>query len=202
MDSSFKNVDVRYIKGKDNVVADALSRLPGDNADDGIPSTTDPTGCTLQPPATALVTTRSKRRRDRSGAFLSPPHGAIEAPPHASAGEATPQHPGQVELPLHDPREDRQHGHSEISITLAFKRRIQSRYKDDPKWRALIEQLQEKKKGLRADMPAYPYAVDDDGFSGYASPTCASVYQAKWSGRYLGFAAPPCIWVSIAHSSA
>ncbi|KAI5299632.1 hypothetical protein KEM55_001933, partial [Ascosphaera atra] len=53
--------------------------LPDDNTDDGIPSTTNPTGCTLQPPDTmAWVAPRSAQHRGRLGPQTTPLQAVIE----------------------------------------------------------------------------------------------------------------------------
>ncbi|KAI5310081.1 hypothetical protein KEM55_001804, partial [Ascosphaera atra] len=148
----------------DNVVADSLSHLPGDIRNDGIPSTTDPTGCTLQSPeSTAWVATRSARPRGSSG-------GSRESTAESVEVHESPPGPGalapcraRATLPLPGPQEDRECSHLEILITPALKRLIKDAYGGDVKWQAIIAQLQEKEKTLEEDMPLYPYTLYADG---------------------------------------
>ncbi|KZZ86573.1 Ribonuclease H-like protein [Ascosphaera apis ARSEF 7405] len=160
---SFPNVEVRYIRGADNTLADALSRLPGAPGDDGIRSTTDPGTAALHgsPAGAAYAVTRSHARQ-------SPPAQAPSAggPPGSGPGQEPGDDdqglPALVRLELPDATEDKSYSESEVTIDEDLKGRLIKGYEADPKWRAIIEQLHQARQRLGNNLPEYPYQLHED----------------------------------------
>lgn len=146
---SFKNLRVHHIPGKDNLVPDALSRLPSRPRLDGIASTDDPEGVALPDQAHAFMASRNLATQDNTDA--------------AQPGSAQDEVSATYFLPQsRDPPKNSDSAHA-ISIADSVKDRLRDGYTKDKRLAKIVKQLKEQEELPANHRAALPYELDAEG---------------------------------------